>query len=125
MNLIEIGSFVPVQPVEYHMDIIDMSSDNSGDDLSGYTHKDVIRQKRKLYYKWGKMSLAECSELLTALAKGTNLPITYLDTQDGKIETRLFLIGDRTHSPIIRTNENEIWVDGLGFNFNEHGGDQP
>lgn len=126
MNILEIDGWVPVQPKEFHMDTLTLSSENSGEDLTGYTHQDPVRFKRKLYYTWGMISWADCAALLQKIqAKNSvNLNITYPDRDSGKIETRAFLAGDRTGGTFYLI-DGEVWVDGLQINFNEHGGDLP
>lgn len=126
MNLLEIDGWAPAQPDKFHMDTFTQSSENSGEDLTGYTHQDPVRFKRKLYYSWTSISWADCSALMRHIQakNGVNLNLTYPDRDSGQIETRAFLAGDRTGGEY-RYDGDDVWLDGLTINFNEHGGDLP
>lgn len=112
------------QPISLQVDKIDLSSSESGEDLSGYTHKDVIRKKRKISCSWGTLTWADASSLLAAVDSGANISVTYPDPYSGKFETRIFYVGDRT-CPCARVREDGVWWSGISFNLVEHGGDTP
>lgn len=120
--ILKINGYAPPAPEKMQLDLYDLSSSESGEDLSGYTVKDVVRTKRKINCTWGTLSWAEASALLNAVKTGTNISIEYPDVLSGKFETRLFYVGDRT-APCKYVRKGKLYFSDMSFNFVEHGGD--
>lgn len=111
-------------PEQMTISVMDLSSSESGEDLSGYAHKDVIRIKRKINCEWGVLSWKEVSKILQSVKAGANLSVIYPDVLSGYFETRSFYVGDR-QCPAVCIQDGELYFTGLAFNFIEHGGDIP
>ncbi|OUO74234.1 DUF6711 family protein [Anaeromassilibacillus sp. An250] len=107
----------PRAPDSIQFALQDLSSENSGRDMAGTMHKDVVAQKRSLNCKWGPMTMQDCAFLLKLVNKPT-FDVTYPDLLDGKPETRKFYVGDRT-VPILRIREDDVYVSSVSFNFIE------
>lgn len=104
-------------PESMQFSLQDLSSENSGRDMNGIMHKDVVAQKRSLNCKWGPMTMQDCAFLLKPVNSAT-FDVTYPDLLDGKPETRKFYVGDRT-APILRIRDGDGYVSSGSFHFIE------
>ena len=108
---------IRTNPTSCKVSIADLSSEQSGRDLSGIMHKDIIRTTRQLDCTWGIMSWTEAAPLLRAISIA-EFPITYPDIQSGQIETRTFYAGNRTASCLLYKG-GVLYVSDLSVSFIE------
>ena len=116
----------PLSDTGFQWQLDDLSSDNSGEDLTGYTHKDIIRRKRHLNLQWGPLSFEAAHNLIAAASALAEFDVTYPDVLAGGVITRKMYVGTRS-APYLVYNEDEgkTYVSGISFNLIETGGDIP
>lgn len=83
-------------PSESTWSLQDLSSDNSGRDLTGTMHKDTVAQKRKITCKWSTLTWGECQTLAQMMKKDkqTVVSLYYPDIMTGDYITKSFYTGD-------------------------------
>ncbi len=108
---------ISTNPTSCKVSIADLSSEQSGRDLRGIMHKDIIRTTRQLDCTWGIMSWKDATPLLQAISVA-EFPITFPDVQTGKIETRTFYAGNRTTSCLLY-KDGVLYVSDLSVSFIE------
>lgn len=105
-------------PSSFRWDIEDLSSDGSERTLDGISHKDVIRQVRKLTCTWVGLTGSEASKLLKQVNQTVYFPLTYPDTMSGADETRRFYVGPRS-AGMQQYQIGNIVYSSVSFNFVE------
>lgn len=89
------GAPIP-EPSAYTWSLMDLSSEQSGRDLTGQMTKDIVAQKRTLQLSWNFLTFEQASTLLKAVNGSPFFSVTYPDAMDGAPATRTFYVGDRT-----------------------------
>lgn len=96
-NFLVNGAAIP-EPSTYTWSLADLSSEQSGRDLTGQMSKDIVSQKRTLALSWNFLDFEKASSLLKAVNGTPYFSVTYPDAMDGDWETRTFYVGDRAAS---------------------------
>lgn len=105
-------------PAEVTWGLQDISSPDSGRDLSGTMHKDRVAQKVKLTCKWPAMPASEASLLLRNVTSQVTFQLTYFDVMQNGVRKSTFYVGDRT-SPYAWLWEDSQAVKSVSFDFIE------
>ena len=105
-------------PSSFQWDLEDLSSEGSERTLDGISHKDLIRQVRKLTCTWVGLTKSEASKLLKQVNQTVNFPLTYPDTMSGMDETRTFYVGPRS-AGMQQYQIGNILYSSVSFNFIE------
>lgn len=74
--------------------LADLSSDESGRDLSGKMHKDVIAKKRTLDCSWTTLTFSEAHTLASACKDNIVMSVTFPDIANGGDTTMQCYTGD-------------------------------
>lgn len=92
----------------------DLSSDDSGRDLSGTMHKDVVSVKRKNECSWQNVSPSVAKKIMTAAKSSVFVPFKYYDLFSESIKQITVYTGD-----IKATAQNAqgglVWTVNLSF----------
>jgi len=109
---------------EWQLD--DMSSENSGEDLTGYTHKDIVRRKRHLNLSWLTCPFSYAHTVIAAASESAVFNVEFADPLVGGFIIREMYVGTRS-SPAQHYDKikDSITVSGISFNLIETGGDRP
>lgn len=118
MAILTINGVGVHNPSSFSVDIMDLSSEESGRLLNGEMTKDLIARKRKLNCSWNTLTWSQVSQLLTAVEQSINLTVTYPDPQIGSYTTKTFYVGDRSAPAVWLADGKEYW-NGTSFNFIE------
>jgi len=86
--------------------------------MDGLLHRQVITSKRKLNLKFAMLTWSELSMLMQQIDY-TFFEVEYPDSQEGRLLTKTFYVGDRT-APVAKYTEDGdlLWSD-ISFNFIE------
>jgi hypothetical protein len=125
-SILNINGIDVKNPDSFEWQLSDLSSVSSGEDQSGYTHKDIVRRKRHINLKWGILKFSEAHAIIAACTSDANFPCTFPDLLAGERITRTMYVGDRS-SPLFIYNEakSRLLVSEVSFDLIEVGGDQP
>lgn len=107
-----------ISPSSFGWDLEDMSTEDSKRTLDGISHKDLIRQVRKLTCTWVGLTQAEASKLLSQVNQTIYFPLTYPDAMSGTDETRRFYVGPRS-AGMQQYQIGNIIYSSVSFNFVE------
>lgn len=126
MSVLTINGVAVVNPTSFQWQLDDLSSDDSGEDLSGYTHKDIIRRKRHLNLEWGSLPFATAHSIIAAASGAADFDVTFPDLLTGGPITRRMYVGTRS-APFLVYNEEkgQMYVSGVSFDLIETEGDVP
>ena len=81
-------------PSRVSMKYADLSSEDSGRDLAGTMHKDIVARKRTLDCEWSGLSMADGALLLTAIKSAATMSVTCYDHYVGEEATWTAYTGD-------------------------------
>jgi len=122
------GVEAPHKITSYQWSLEDLSDDTSGEDLTGYTTKNIIRQKRHLDIAIGRAPVTETAPFITAISDPA-VPVfvaKFWDLKTGTQITRNVYVGKRSAAIIKYDDETETaYTSGLTFSFIETEGDTP
>lgn len=118
LQILKINDTIIKTPSEVTWTLQDISSPDSGRDLTGVMHKDRVAQKIKLSCKWPHMSTAEASLLLRNANSQVNFQLTYFDVMQNGVRTATFYVGDRT-APLAWIWDDDNAVQNVAFDFIE------
>ncbi len=94
------GISVPI-PDNYNQVISDLSSDESGRDMTGTMYKDVIAVKTSTPFKWERMEWSIAAALANAVDGKESVSCEYMDVRKPYVmASRTVYIGDRTFEPV-------------------------
>lgn len=101
----------------------DISSEESGRNMAGEAHKDIVADKVQLDCSWPTLSWAECSRILkTVKRSGSNrkvfMSVRYPDPMEGHYVTKTFYVGDWSAPAYSLVDGRERWQ-GLTFTLIE------
>lgn len=117
-QILKINDIVIKTPAAVTWSLQDLSSPESGRDLTGLMHKDRVAQKVKLACKWAAMPTSEASILLRAVNSQVNFQLTYFDVMQNGIRTSTFYVGDRS-APYLWVRKDSRMVENVSFDFIE------
>lgn len=124
-RLMKINGIAVKDPNSYTWEMYDVSSAESGMTEDYVNKKDIQKTFRKLVCVWEQISFADASQLLKAIRlpsnpKEANMPIWFLDAEEGDWTTKIFTCGDRS-MPLEMNNLNR-WEQ-ITVNFIEKDGE--
>ncbi len=100
-------------------DILDVLSDaGETTDALGYTHKDILAQKRWLQVRWTAVSVADMATIMSTVNPGPYVQVTALDPMTGASRTMTATVSKRT-APMY--NETLGLYESLTVEFTETG----
>ena len=76
----------------------DLSSDDSGRDLSGTMHKDIVGTKRKNVCTWNNVDFPTAKQIMQASKNDAFVEFRYFDLFDGDVKQITVYTGDITAS---------------------------
>lgn len=76
----------------------DLSSDDSGRDLSGTMHKDIVSVKRKNECTWNNVEASVAKTVMNIAKSNVFVPFRYFDLYDGNTKEITVYTGDITAS---------------------------
>ena len=85
-------------PTEWEWSYYDLSSDDSGRDLAGGMHKDVVAVKRKNELTWINRDSSIAKTIMTAAKASIFVQFRYFDLYTGAQRTATVYTGDITAS---------------------------
>lgn len=118
MAILTIDGVAVHDPSSFQVDIMDLSSEETGRLLNGNANKDIVAIKRKLNCSWNVLTWSQCSHLLKQVKNKPSFTVVYPDPEDGIYVSKRFYVGDRTAPAIMLANGKEYW-NGVSFNFIE------
>ena len=118
MAILTIDGVVVHDPSSFQVDIMDLSSEETGRLLNGSASKDIVAIKRKLTMSWNTLTWTQCSHLLKQVKNKPSFHVIYPDPEDGIYMDRIFYVGDRT-SPAVRIVDGSEYWNGVSFDFVE------
>ena len=87
------GAAVPA-PSKQKMKYAELSSEDSGRDLSGTMHKDIVAVKRTVDCEWQGLTLAEVNTLVAAAKSAATMTLTCYDHRTAADVTMTVYSGD-------------------------------
>lgn len=110
------GVLIPT-PDSYKFVIADMSTKESGRDLSSTMHKDVVGIKDTYECTWKSLSWTETASLINAVDGKTEIRLTYADPRyPNQWRTARFYVGDRAGGALNLKNPYNTW-EGITMKF--------
>lgn len=88
------GTEIPAPDMPFKWTLNDISTEDSGRDLSGRMDKDEVAKKVTLNCTWTNLSAAETSLLLHTVKPDTFVDVSYPDPMEGQQVTKNFYTGD-------------------------------
>jgi hypothetical protein len=112
------GEELAAYPKEFTVTALDIDNgESTARTADGTLSRDRIAVKRQIDMSWGKLTWAEISGILQAMA-GVFFDFYYPDPMDGIYTTRTFYVGNRT-APALLVQNDEIYWTGLKFTLTE------
>lgn len=112
------GVWIPT-PSTFEVGIADISSDESGRDLSGTMHKDIVATKRTLKCVWSLLDWDKTAQILGAVDGKATFNFSYPDPMYPNVTTtKVCYVGDRSAPAYTLVEGKERWK-GLSFNIIE------
>lgn len=118
MAILQADGVTLPEPSELTVTNSDMSSEESGRDLTATMNKDIVAVKRRIDAKWKVLNWTETSRLLTAVESKAEFNLRYPDPKLGKYTTKTFYVNDRTAGAFTLIDGKEKWKD-ISFSFIE------
>lgn len=110
------GVLIPT-PDSYKAGVQDLSSSESGRNLSGDMEKDVIAVKDTYECAWGILSWDETARLLNAVDGKSKVRFTYADPRIPNVwQTHDFYVGDRSAAALNLNDPDNTWT-GITIKF--------
>ena len=97
MAFLEVEGVAIKTPSSFDVGIQDVSAPDSGRDITGLMHKNLITQKRTISLSWSYLKKDELATILNAFEAKEYFDVTYHDptNPNGQL-TKTFYIGDRS-----------------------------
>jgi hypothetical protein len=112
------GVELPVYPAEFQVTIMDLdNAETTTRTADGTLSRDRIAVKRQIQMSWNALRWEDLSAILQMM-EAPFFDVTYPDSMSGKIETRVFYVGNR-ESPIAFTRNGVTWWKGLQLTITE------
>ncbi len=103
------GTPIPT-PDSYKAGIQDLSSKESGRNLSGFMQKDIIAVKDTYECQWTRLSWADAQLLLNLVDGKSSIMFTYADPRlANTFQTNEFYVGDRTATALNLNDPDSTW----------------
>lgn len=97
-------------PTSYKVGIQDLSSKESGRNLSGTMEKDVIAVKDTYECQWVRLSRSETAYLLNLVEGKSSIWFTYADPRDSNLwNSGYFYVGDRSVTALNLNDPDGAW----------------
>lgn len=110
------GTLIPT-PDSYKFNIADMSTKESGRDISATMYKDVVAVKDTYECTWKSLSWTETARLLSLVDGKSRFRFTYADPRyANQWRTDYFYVGDRTGGALNLNNSYNTW-EGISMTF--------
>lgn len=110
------GHRIPT-PDSYKAGVQDLSSKESGRNLSGDMHKDIVSVKDTYECTWNLLSWADTANLLNLVDGKSKVSFTYADPRHpNEWHTNDFYVGDRSAAALNLNDPNNTWA-GITIKF--------
>ena len=116
MNPITVnGTVIPSPDMPFKWSLNDISSEDSGRDLSGLMDKDEVAKKVTIDCTWSHRTASEISTLLNAVKPQTFVEVCYPDPMAASYVTKTFYTGDVSCEMNLSDNGALYWSAKLTF----------
>ena len=112
------NTYVDIYPSEMQVSLMDVQASDSGRDVTGLMHNNVVTKKWKIEMSFSVPSPDKVAQLLNAVNTAT-FKVKFYNPMAQAIEERTFYVGDRTLPVYLWKPNTQFVYETLSFNIIE------